>query len=194
MAARLQLRWIAAALAGGLLIAVAGGTLFYKHVVVMKVTDLDRQTLAVASDFVHQTKGQETWSKRRTLDWGTKVTYECRGLGSTGHGTVSSSRLDASNEGKARMAYQSGIAGMKAGFALAAAANERIDEGPPLPDVRDEAKAFSFYVGEKKAGVSVIVRHGRHLWFVVVNGYVIEDWKLRQVIDRYVKAMDALDA
>jgi hypothetical protein len=193
VAARLQLKWIAAALAGGLFLSVAGGTLFYRRVVVMTVTDQDRQTLAVAADFVARSHGEESWSKRRTLDWGTKVSYECRGLGSSGRGSVTSMRLDAGDRGKAALAYQSGVTGMKAGFKLASGSNERIEDGPPLEGVADDARAFTFYVGDKKAGVSVILRRGRHIWFTVVNGYVIEDWKLKSIVDRYVRALDALD-
>ena len=193
MAARLQLKWVAAALAGGLFLSVAGGTLFYRRLVVMTVTDQDRQTLAVASDFVAHPHGEETWSKRRTLDWGTKVSYECRGLGSSGRASVSSMRLDAGDQAKAMVAFQSGVTGMQAGFKIASGSNERIEDGPPLEGVADDARAFTFYVGDKKAGVSVILRRGRHIWFTVVNGYVIEDWKVKSIVDRYVRAMDALD-
>jgi hypothetical protein len=193
MAARLQLKWIAAALAGGLFLMVAGGTLFYRHAVVMTVTDRDRQTVAVAGDFIVHSNGQETWSKRRTLDWGTKVSYECRGLGSTGRGSVTSMRLDASNAPKAALAYQSGITGMKAAFAIAAGSSERLEEGPSLEGVADQVKAFTFYVGDKKSGVAVILQRNRHVWFTVVNGYVIDDRKLKSVVGRYVQALDLLD-
>jgi hypothetical protein len=190
---RLQLKWVAAALAGGLVLFAGGGTLFYRHVVVMKPTELDRRTLAVAADFVSQAQGRETWSKRRTIDWGTKVSYECRGLGRSGRASVTSWRLDSGDAAKARIAFQTGIAGMKAGFAAAKGADERIEEGPALDKVADLAKAWTFYVGDKKAGVVVMVRRGRHIWFLTVNGYVIDDWKLEQVVDRHARAMDELD-
>ena len=108
-------------------------------------------------------------------------------------GSVTSMRLDASNAPKAALAYQSGITGMKAAFAIAAGSSERLEEGPSLEGVADQVRAFTFYVGDKKSGVAVILQRNRHVWFTVVNGYVIDDRKLKSVVERYVQAMDLLD-
>jgi hypothetical protein len=184
---------IAGAVALAILVLSVGGTLLYRKAVVMEVTAQDRQTLAVASEFISNPPCQEKWSKRRTLDWGTKVSYDCNGLGKSKTGSVSSWRIDTASDAGAARAFKGGQIGIRAGFAAGARANERIEDGPTITSTSDEARAWTMYVGDKKAGVGLLLRSRKHIWFLMVNGYSIEEWKLNEVATRHVAAMDALD-
>jgi hypothetical protein len=193
VASRHRIALVALSVAGGVIVLTVSGAAFFRKVVVMEVDDADRASLAVASDFVASPKGTETWSKRHTIDWGTKVTYDCKGLGRSARASVSGWRMDSPDPLRARVAYDGAAMGMRAGFAAAKRSNERIEEGPHVDAPADDVKAWTFYVDDKKAGSSALMRCGRHVWFVVVNGYVIEDWKMSQVVSRYARAVAALD-